>query len=290
MEIGVTLPMMEIGPGPDELIDFATRAEDAGYRHLLTYDHVVGVNPDREGWNGPYDYEDQFHEPLTTFSLLAGRTDDLEYVTGILIAPQRRTALIAKQAAQVDRFTDGQFRMGVGIGWNEPEYVTLGEDFSARGRRIEEQVELLGKFWTNELVEFDGEFHEIPDVGIRPLPVQQPIPLWMGGMADPVKRRIARMADGWIPQFQPDEKGEAHMADLAEHAEEVGRDPDDIGLHGRMETAPGEEDAWIETARAWRDLGADHLSINTMYQGIDRGNHADHIERIADTLSETGLL
>lgn len=290
MDIGVTLPQLEIGPDPETLVDYAARAEAAGYRHLLAYDHVLGVNPDREDWEGPYDYTDQFHEPLTTFSLLAGHTDDLEYVTGILVLPQRQTALVAKQAAQVDRFSGGRLRLGVGIGWNEPEYVALDEDFSTRGRRIEEQVEVLRELWTSELVEYDGEFHELPDVGLRPMPVQQPIPVWMGGMAEPVKRRVARLADGWLPQFQPGEDATEHLSDLEEYAEAAGRTLDDIGIHGRVYAVPGEADDWVDRLDDWRELGADYVSITTMYQGLEREEHADHVERVADVLSDTGLL
>ncbi|MFB6171594.1 MAG: LLM class F420-dependent oxidoreductase [Haloarculaceae archaeon] len=289
MEIGTVLPQLEIGPDPDTLTGYARRVETAGYEHVLAYDHVLGVNPDRENWEGPYDYESQFHEPLTTYAYLAAQTD-LAFVTGILILPQRQTALVAKQAAQVDRFTDGNLRLGVGVGWNEPEYVALGEDFSTRGRRIEEQVDLLRRLWTEDLVTFEGEFHEIPDAGINPLPVQQPIPIWMGGMADPVKERIARLADGWLPQFQPGEEAEAHLADLYDYAEAAGRDPDEIGISGRMYAVPGEEDEWIERAQAWHDLGADYLSVSTMYQGLEREEHAAHLESVADALGATGLL
>jgi len=290
MEIGTVFPQLEIGHDPETLVDYARRVEAAGYEHVLAFDHVLGVNPDRENWEGPYDYEDPFHEPLTTYSYLARQTDDLAFVTGILILPQRQTALVAKQAAQVDLFTGGNLRLGVGVGWNAPEYAALGEDFSARGRRIEEQVELLRALWTEELVEFDGEFHEIPDAGIRPRPVQRPIPVWMGGMAEPVKRRIARLADGWIPQFQPGEAAEAHLADLAEYAEAAGRDPDEIGLSGRMTAVPGEPDQWIERAEAWRDLGADYLSVSTMYQGLETDEHTAHVETVAATLADVGLL
>lgn len=290
MEIGTVFPQLGIGHDPRTLVDYARRVEDAGYGHVLAYDHVLGVNPDRDGWNGPYDYEDTFHEPLTTYAYLAGQTDDLEFVTGVLVLPQRQTALVAKQAAQLDRFTDGNLRIGVGVGWNEPEYVALGEEFSTRGRRIEEQIEVLRALWTDELVEYEGEFHTIPDAGIRPLPVQRPIPVWMGGMADPVKRRIARLADGWIPQFQPGEEAEGHLADLHEYAEDAGRDPEEIGLHGRMYAVPDEEDDWIERAGAWRDLGADYLSVSTMYQGLADEEHAAHLETVAEVLGDAGLL
>lgn len=290
MEIGTVLPQLEIGDRPETLRAYVTRIEAAGYEHVLAYDHVVGVDPDREGWSGPYDYQSQFHEPLTTFPYFAAHTEDLSFVTGILILPQRQTALVAKQAAQLDLLCDGRFRLGVGIGWNEPEYVTLDQDFSTRGRRIEEQVKVLRRLWTEELVEFDGEFHTIPEVGINPLPVQRPIPIWMGGTADPVKRRVGRLADGWLPQFQPGDEAEAELADVYEYAETAGRTPDDIGIHGRMYAVPGEEDEWIDRANDWIELGADYLSISTMYQGLEGHEHTDHVEHVAETLGAVGLL
>ena len=215
MEIGTVFPQLEIGDDPETVGDYARRIEDAGFEHLLSYDHVLGVDPAWDDWEGPYDNADTFHEPLTTFSYLAGVTDSLEFVTGILILPQRQTALVAKQAAQVDRFADGRFRLGVGVGWNPHEYVALGEEFGERGRRIEEQVEVLRALWTESVVDVEGEYHRIEELGINPRPVQQPIPVWMGGMADPVKRRVGRLADGWLPQFQPDDEGaEDDLADV----------------------------------------------------------------------------
>ena len=291
MEIGTVFPQLEIGDDPETIGDYARRIEDAGFEHLLSYDHVLGVNPAWDDWEGPYDNADAFHEPLTTFSYLAGVTDSLEFVTGILILPQRQTALVAKQAAQVDRFADGRFRLGVGVGWNPHEYVALGEEFGERGRRIEEQVEVLRALWTESVVDFEGEYHRIEDLGINPRPVQQPIPLWMGGMADPVKRRVGRLADGWLPQFQPGDEGvEDDLADVYEAAEEAGRDPDDVGLHGRIWAVPGEEEEWVERARAWQDLGADYLAVSTMYQDLDGpDDHAALLGEVADAFADAGI-
>lgn len=289
MEIGTVFPTLEIGVDPARIADYGQRAEDAGYHHLLTYDHVLGVSPDREGWEGPYDNDNSFHEPMTTFGYLAGQTDDIEFVTGILVLPQRQTPLVAKQAAQLDVLSDGRLRLGVGAGWNRPEYTGMGESFDERSRRIVEQFDVLRKLWTEETVDYEGEFHTLPEVGINPRPVQQPIPLWLGGMGDLAKRRVAGLADGWLPQFQPGEDAETHLEDVYGYAEEYDRDPDDIGIHGRMYAVPDEEDEWIDRAQAWKELGADYLAVSTMYQGLDSVEHADHIESVADTLRETGL-
>ena len=292
MEIGTVLPQLEIGDDPATLVDYTQRIEAAGYDHLLTYDHVLGVDPSWDDWEGPYDNADQFHEPLTTFSYLAGQTDDIEFVTGILILPQRQTALVAKQAAQLDRFADGRFRMGVGVGWNPHEFIALGEDFGERGRRIEEQVDVLRQLWTEDIIDFQGEYHRIEELGINPRPVQQPIPIWMGGMAEPVRRRVGRMADGWMPQFQPgDEDAESMLQDVYDAAEEAGRSPDDVGIQGRMYAVPGEREDWIERAEAWAELGADYMAISTMYQDLDSPEaHTAHLEDVADELGDAGLL
>jgi probable F420-dependent oxidoreductase len=290
MEIGAVFPQLGIGTDPATMRDYARRVEAAGYDHLLLYDHVLGVNPDWDDWEGPYDNADTFHEPMTTMSYLAGATEEIEFVTGILILPQRQTALVAKQAAQVDRFADGRFRLGVGVGWNPYEYRALGEDFSVRGKRSEEQIDLLRRLWTEAAVDFEGDFHEIPDLGINPRPVQQPIPIWLGGMADPVKRRIARMGDGWIPQFQPGEEAEEHLADLYDHADEVGRDPDDIGIQGRLVAKPDDAEDWLDRAGGWQDLGADYVAVGTMGQGLAPEEHATHLESVAETLGDAGFM
>lgn len=291
MEIGTTFPQLEIGADPGTIADYAGRIEAAGYEHTLLYDHVLGVDPSWDDWEGPYTNADQFHEPLTTLGFLAGQTESLDFVTGILILPQRQTALVAKQTAQVDVLSDGRLRLGVGVGWNPYEYIGLGEDFDQRGRRIEEQIDVLRQLWSEDVVEFEGEFHDLRDVGINPRPVQQPIPLWMGGRADPVKQRIGRTADGWIPLLQPGDELVGHLDDIRDAAADAGRDPDDIGVHGWVAAVPGETDDLIGRAHEWADLGADYLAINTMDVGLESSEaHIEHCERVADALRDAGLL
>src|SRR5215475_7588104 len=177
MRIGVVFPQTEIGSDPGAVREYAQAAEELGYSHILAYDHVLGANTaSRPGWRGPYTSETQFHEPFVLFGYLAGLTQKIELVTGIIILPQRQTALVAKQAAEIDVLSGGRLRLGVGIGWNEVEYAAQGEDFHNRGKRIEEQVTLLRELWTNPLVQFDGEYHHVPDAGLKPMPVQRPIP------------------------------------------------------------------------------------------------------------------
>ena len=292
MELGTVLPTLELGADPGPRRQSARATEDAGYGHLLASDHVVGVDPERD-WDGPYDNDDLFHEPLTTLSHLAAVTDDLGFGTAILILPQRQTALVAKQAAQVARFSGGRFRLGVAVGWNPLEYVALGEEFDDRGPRMTEQLDVLQRLWTEEAVEFEGRFHDLPGVGINPRPAES-IPLWLGGTADPVKRRIAEKGDGWVPQFDPAEdpgEAEAELADLREFVEDAGREPGEIGLQGRMNLPPGEPDEWVRRAEAWHDLGADYLAVSTQGQGLDGvAEHVALLESAAETLDGVDLL
>jgi probable F420-dependent oxidoreductase, Rv2161c family len=293
MELGTVLPTLELGADPGPLREYARAVEDAGYGHLLASDHVVGVDPAHEDWSGPYDNDDLFHEPLTTLSHLAAVTDDLGFGTAILILPQRQTALVAKQAAQVARFCGGRFRLGVAVGWNPLEYVALSQEFDDRGTRMTEQLDVLERLWTDEAVEFEGRFHDLPGVGINPRP-EGSVPLWLGGTADPVKRRIAEKGDGWIPQFDPAEdsgRAEAELADLYEYVEEAGREPDAVGLQGRTGVAPGEPDEWVRQAEAWQDLDAEFLAVTTQGQGLDGvDEHLDLLETVAQTLVDVGLL
>ena len=167
MKIGVVFPQTEIGNDPLVIRDYAQTAEGLGYSHLLAYDHVLGANPQRPGgWSGPYTYQTPFHEVFVLLSYLAGVTQKLELVTGIVILPQRQTALVAKQTASLDVLSGGRLRLGVGLGWNEVEYAALNEDFHDRGKRMEEQVALLRRLWTEPLVDFKGTWHTIPDAGI----------------------------------------------------------------------------------------------------------------------------
>lgn len=291
MEVGVVFPQTEIGPKPGTLVRYAQIAEERGYGHLMVFEHILGANPDREGgWDGPYDHTDQFHEPFTLLSYLSAFTDELEFVTGVVVLPQRKTALVAKQAAQVDRFSDARFRLGVGVGWNPVEYVGMSEDFSQRGRRIEEQVEVLRQLWSENPTTFEGEFHHIPNMGINPLPVQQPIPVWMGGAADPVLKRIARTADGWIPLRSPEEGTREQLAKLHQFAEAEGRDIDDIGIHGLipwLDTT--DQGVLIERVETWKELGADYLAVGMMHQGYGPDEHVRAIERFAETMGDAGI-
>ena len=269
MRYGVIFPQTEIGPDPGAVRAFAQAAEDLGYDHLVVYDHVLGADTtNRPDWTGPYTSKSLFHEPFVLFGYLAAITQRLELVTGILILGQRQTALVAKQAAEVDVLSGGRLRLGIGIGWNEMEYEALGENFHNRGKRSEEQVEVLRALWSQEVVTYEGRWHHIPAAGINPLPVQRPIPLWFGGgRTEAVVRRIARLADGWFPQRQPDQQGQEALDQLRQFAREAGRDPASIGIETRVRASDGIEAA-LGHVKEWQRMGATHLAINTMGAGF----------------------
>ena len=279
MKIGVVFPQTEIGTDPMAIRDYAQAAESLGYNHLLAYDHVLGANAaSRPGWRGAYRHTHTFHEPFVLFGYLASFTETLELVTGIIILAQRQAALVAKQAAEVDLLSGGRLRLGIGIGWNAVEYEALGENFHNRGRRSEEQIEVMRALWTHDLVTFEGQWHKITDAGINPMPVQRPIPIWFGGMADPVLRRIARQGDGWFLQFRPGDTAKAMLAQLHSYVREEGRDPAEIGIEGRASIANHSPEEWASELSEWRELGATHIGVNTMGAGLATPD--DHIDAI----------
>jgi probable F420-dependent oxidoreductase len=290
MRLGVIFPQSEIGNDPVAIRDYAQAAEELGYHHLLVYDHVLGAHPERFerlGFRPPYTYKTPFHEPFVLFGYLAGLTTTLELVTGVLVLPQRQTALVAKQAAEVDVLTNGRLRLGVGIGWNAVEFEALNESFKNRGRRVEEQVALLRELWTADLADFDGKYHTVRRAGINPLPVQRPIPLWMGAMAERAVRRVARIADGWFPQFAPGPEQAETMERLRGYIRDAGRNVEDVGIEGRISLIATPEEKWGETLESWRELRATHVSFNTMGAGLrSPQNHIDAIGRFKNVAGD----
>jgi probable F420-dependent oxidoreductase len=281
VQVGVVFPQTEIGADPGGVRAFAQAAQEVGYRHLLAYDHVLGADVSgRSDWPGPYTSEHQFHEIFVLFGYLAAVAPGLELVTGVLVLPQRQTALVAKQAAEIDILTGGRLRLGVGLGWNFVEFEALGEDFHNRGRRAEEQIELLRRLWQEPVVGFEGRYHHVPRAGLNPLPVQRPIPIWIGGSAEAAIKRAARIADGFFPQRPLEGGWPATMERFRAWAEEAGRDPDAIPIEPRINIGTGTPDDWGRDADEWRELGATHLSLATMRGGLD-GPDA-HIGRIRE--------
>jgi probable F420-dependent oxidoreductase len=289
MQIGVIYPQTELPTDADTVRDYVRQVEELGYRHFEVYDHVLGADPAvHAGWDGPYDVDTTFHEPLVFCGFLAAITH-LELVTGIIVAPQRQTALLAKQAAEVDILSNGRFRLGIGVGWNPVEYEALGQDFSTRGQREEEQIGLLRRLWTERSVTHHGTSDHITGAGLAPLPIQRPIPIWLGGRSPVAYRRMGRLADGWFPRVEPGPDLDAARAIIAAAAAQAGRDPAAIGMQVRVSWGAGGADELIGNAERWRDAGATHLSVNTMGSGL-RGldAHLDALARAGGALQLAG--
>jgi probable F420-dependent oxidoreductase len=287
MRVGAIFPQVEIGDDPAAIREYAQAVEAFGYRHLLVYDHVLGASiAQRPDWRGPYTSDTPFHEPFVLFGFLAACTSQIELVTGVLILPQRQTALVAKQAAQVDLLSGGRLRLGIGVGWNAVEYDALNEDFRTRGARSEEQIAVLRALWTEPVVDYTGRWHHIDNAGIKPLPVQRPIPIWIGGGADVVLERIARVGDGWFPQMYPDHKAGAILERLRAATRAAGRSPTAVGIEARLSIRDVPEEQWASYAEAWRNLGATHLGINTMGAGLQTpADHISMLERVRAALN-----
>lgn len=286
MKIGFVYPQTEFGNDPIAIRDLAQTAEGLGYSHVLAYEHVLGVNPDSSvNWDGPYDFRSSFQSPFLLFSFMAAVTESLGFATGILILPQRQTVLAAKQAATLDILSNGRLRLGIGLGWNKPEYVGLGKNFHNRGRRIEEQISLMRQLWTQPLVNFSGHWHDIPDAGINPLPIQQPIPIWFGGHADQVLRRIATMGDGWIPNYRTRDEAGAAFTKIEEYLNQAGRNRTSIGIEARIRFADGVSYTWEQLLLGWQDAGVSHISFNTMQSGFETpAQHLDALKLFATTM------
>jgi probable F420-dependent oxidoreductase len=287
MRIGVVFPQTEIGGDVGAVRAYGERVDALGYEHILVYDHVVGADPERhKPWNGPYDVHTTFHEPMVLFGFLAAITS-LELVTGIVILPQRQTALAAKQAAEVDLLTNGKFRFGVGIGWNPVEYEALGLSFSNRGARLEEQIPLMRRLWTEESITHNGRYETVTAAGLAPLPVQRPIPIWIGGVAPKALARIGRLADGWFPQVLPGPALDEARAVVEAAAREAGRDPSTLGMEGRASWGDGGVETIVRHVAKWSAAGATHVSINTMGAGL--GAVDAHLEVLGAAADGLGL-
>jgi probable F420-dependent oxidoreductase len=285
MRIGVVFPQTEIGGDVAAVRAYAQTVERLGYTHVMVYDHVLGADPAvHVPWNRPYDVHTTFHEPFVLFGYLAAATS-LELVTAVIVLPQRQTALVAKQAAEVDLLTGGRFRLGVGIGWNAVEYEALGKTFTNRGRRIDEQIDLLRRLWSEQTLTFRGAYEQVTGAGLSPLPVQRPIPIWLGAQSGPGYRRVGRLADGWFPQGLPGPDLDEACATVWQAAAEVGRDPSMIAMEGRVSWT-GDLEQLVGQIEAWRATGASHVSINTMSAGLGGvDGHLAALTRIAEALS-----
>jgi probable F420-dependent oxidoreductase len=283
MQIGAVLPHDEIGTDRGAIKSYLEGLEDLGVTHLLAYDHVLGAERKRPGgFEGPYDKDVAFHEPLTFFAFAAGVTQQLDLVTTVLILPQRQAALVAKQAAEVAVLSGNRLRLGVGTGWNTVEYEALGVPFERRGAREAEQIELMRALWTEEVVDFDGEFHTVTAASISPRPTQR-VPVWFGGSAPAVLKRCARLGDGWMPLGGANDKSRESLALINAERTAAGLSMDGFGVQAQAQYAGGNPERWRSHATKWAEIGATHMAIATHNAGDTDVD--GHLARAAEYLA-----
>jgi probable F420-dependent oxidoreductase len=287
MDIGAVIPHNEIGNDPGAIRAYAQGAEELGVTHLMLYDHVLGADPDRPGgFEGPYDKDVAFHEPLVFFGYLAAVTERVDLVTAVLILPQRQAVLVAKQAAEVAILSGNRLKLGIGVGWNTVEYDGLNEDFSTRGRRQEEQVDLMRKLWESDSLSYDGEFHRFERASILPRPSEQ-IPVLFGGSAPALIDRCARIGDGWLPLGTSNDRSRAQLEEIRRIRAERGLSMERFEVRAQAQYRGGNPDRWRSHAEAWRDLGATHLAIATHNAGeTDVDGHLARIAEYQDALAD----
>jgi len=295
VNLGAIFPTTEIGDDPAAIRDWAQTAESLGYSHIVVYDHVLGAV--HEGRTpplaGPYTEDDAFHEPFVLLAYLAAATTRIQLSTGVLILPQRQTALVAKQAAELALLSGGRLRLGVGTGWNSVEYESLGVPFDDRGRRLDEQVELLRRLWRERVVDFRGDFHRVDRAGLLPLPPDE-IPVWFGGFTKVALRRAARVGDGFLFGTTP-RRMRGLLGDLHARLDAAGRDRADFGTDAVIDFSQG-ADAWREEREVWREAGGTHLSLRAMdtaaeFVGAKRVGYkgpADYIAALETVSRELG--
>ena len=283
MEIGAVFPHNEIGTDPQAIKDYAQGVEELGVTHILIYDHVLGADRDRPGgFEGPYDKDVAFHEPFTTFAFIAAVTKKLDMITTVMILPQRQTVLVAKQAAELAILSNNRFKLGIGVGWNTVEYTGLNENFKNRGKRQEEQVELMRLLWESEVLEYKGDYHHIDKASINPRPSKS-VPIWFGGGAPQLIERCADLGDGWIPLMGPNEAARKTLAAIKEKRKSKGLDWDNFGVQAQAQYAGGDAERWNKHAEKWRNLGASHLAIAT--HNAEPTNVDGHLGRIKEYLN-----
>lgn len=285
MQIGAVFSHGEVGADVAGMRDWAQAVQDQGYDFVVVSDHVVGADPAAyPDLERVYSIQSRVHEPLTLFAFLAGVAPRLGFLSSVVILPQRQTALVAKQAAEVDVLTGGRLRLGVGIGWNPVEFTVLGMEFRNRARRFEEQIDVMRRLWTERVVTFDGRYHTLRAAGINPLPVQRPVPVWIGAAAEAAVKRACAIGDGYLPLAPLEGGWQATMDKVHGWLREAGRDPATFGVEGRLNAGTGTPDEWSKTIEMWRGFGASHLSVST--QGL--GGVDPHVRRLREVRELVG--
>ena len=265
MRIGISIPVRDLLNDHDGIAQFAREAEELGFTHLRVPDRVAAVGVDHA------------HEPLTLLAWVAALTETIELVPSVIVLPTRQTVVVAKQAAEIDRLSGGRLRFGVGVGARAEDYAAFGQDFHTRGKRCDEQIAILRRLWTEEAVHFEGRWDRLDGERINPLPVQQPIPIWIGGAREPgaaVLRRIGGLADGWFALMAPEAYGPVREA-VSEEAEAAGRDPEGIGSESAVQIVGKTEAEWLAEVEAWRETGVTHLCLRTLGVGLDTAGHLE---------------
>ena len=286
MDFGISFPQTQIGNDPAIIRNFVETAEGLGFDRLTLVDHILGAKEAKDApWAVHYTIEYGFHEPLTLFAWIAGFTKSIQLVTANVVLPQRQTELVAKQAAQIDILTGGRMVLGIGVGWSKSEFEALNMNFANRGARIEEQVDLLRRLWTDELVEFEGKWHKISEMGMNPRPIQQPIPIWFGAMEEVAVRRAARIGDGWLmsPRGKPDDQMKKLVEAFYGEADSAGRNVNDLGVDATVFAEDRGPNEWLSEAQAWRDLGATSITFRTSESGFTHiDQHINAMRRLAE--------
>ena len=265
MRFGLIFPQFDIGAGPDGVKSYAQLAERLGYKHLTSFDQPLGLDQhSRPNWSYVHTADDLFHELMVLFGFLAGVTEKIEFTTGVIVAPMRGTALLAKQATEVNILSNGRFRLGLGAGIRPEEFEGCGFEYGNRGKRFDEQIDYLRKLWRDEIISYDGKYHKLDRGGLNPLPIGRNIPIWIGGISKPAIRRTAQLGDGWLPNFAPDDYGRQCIEELWRKAEEYDRDPTQIGIEGCVPVLDKPDEEIEENIEKWRSIGASHISLTTI--------------------------
>lgn len=295
MKFGATFPTTEIGDDPAVIRDFAQTAEELGYSFLVTYDHVVGaVHANRDPkLPGPYDETHPFHEPMVLLGYIAAATKRLELSTNILILPQRQTVLAAKQVAELAVLSENRFRLGLGIGWNTVEYESLGVPWKNRGARMDEQIELMRKLWSEPVLDYTGKYHRVDRGGILPQP-SKPIPIWFGGFSRRAMQRAARIGDGFLA-MGVDASTLDRIKSLKEMLAAEGRDEKSFGIETTINVGRS-PDEWVKVRKAWEAEGMTHYCMRTMSVGSAWSGEPDpgftkpqqHIDALETFMREVG--
>ncbi len=285
MKIGCVFPHSEIGDDMSMIKDFFQTAEGLGYDHVLCIDHVL-CNREAKGspWAHYYTVDRSFHEPLTLFAYASALTTKIIFASAVLVLPQRQATVVAKQAAEVDQLSGGRLRLGCGIGWSPEEYKGLGMHYGTRARRFEEQIEVMRRLWTEEAVTFNGDFHQIDDMGINPKPIQQPIPIWIGAFEENAVRRAVRLGDGYSlnPRAEPNDETRRLLERVSQWQAEFGRDSETYGLNATIHHWERGEAAWEADLRGWQELGVSHASFRTIDSDLpDPKSHLTELEKFA---------